>query len=277
MAVPPNPIPIAQPAKIRRRPAADRSQLLRHAVQIAFAALNAVLGLVFYVWVRAWERGTTPAFPRPAGVDGWLPIEGLMSSRILFATGHMPTVHPAALVLFLAFVAISLLFKKSFCSWLCPVGTLSEFLWKLGQRLFSRNALFPRWLDLPLRGLKYLLLAFFLFTVGAMSAEAVADFLTTPYGLLADVKMLNFFRHMGQTAAIVLGMLALLSVLVKNFWCRYLCPYGALLGLVALLSPGKIPATPAPAPAAANAPRLAQRPCPSTGWHRSAPPSAPPA
>jgi polyferredoxin len=58
--------------------------------------------------------------------------------------------------------------------------------------------------------------------------------------MLADVKMLNFFRNMGMTAAVVLGLLALLSMLVQNFWCRYLCPYGALLGLASLLSPLKI-------------------------------------
>jgi polyferredoxin len=62
----------------------------------------------------------------------------------------------------------------------------------------------------------------------------------TPYGLVADVKMLNFFRDMGQTAAIVLALLVLGSMLVQNFWCRYLCPYGALMGLVSLLSPVKI-------------------------------------
>jgi polyferredoxin len=62
----------------------------------------------------------------------------------------------------------------------------------------------------------------------------------TPYGLVADVKMLNFFRDIGQTAAIVMGLLVLLSILVQNFWCRYLCPYGALLGITSLLSPVKI-------------------------------------
>jgi polyferredoxin len=62
----------------------------------------------------------------------------------------------------------------------------------------------------------------------------------TPYGLMADVKMLNFFREIGLTAAIVIGLLMLGSMLVQNFWCRYLCPYGALLGLVSLLSPIKI-------------------------------------
>ena len=73
-----------------------------------------------------------------------------------------------------------------------------------------------------------------------MSAVAIHDFMSTPYGLVADVKMLNFFRDIGQTAAIVIGLLVLLSMLIQNFWCRYLCPYGALLGITSLLSPVKI-------------------------------------
>jgi len=64
--------------------------------------------------------------------------------------------------------------------------------------------------------------------------------MSTPYGLVADVKMLNFLRDIGQTAAIVIGLLVLLSMLIQNFWCRYLCPYGALLGITSLLSPVKI-------------------------------------
>jgi polyferredoxin len=35
----------------------------------------------------------------------------------------------------------------------------------------------------------------------------------------------------------------LLSVFVKNFWCRFLCPYGALLGIVGWLSPLKVTRT----------------------------------
>jgi polyferredoxin len=178
--------------------------------------------------------------PRPAGVEGWLPIAGLMNTKYFLLTGHVPSIHPAAMILFMAFVLMSLLLKKAFCSWLCPVGTLSELLWKLGRRIFGRNAEFPRWLDLPLRGLKYVLLGFFVFVIGTMSAEALQEFMGTPYGLVADVKMLNFFREMGQTAAIVLTLFVLLSILVRNFWCRYLCPYGALMGLVSLLSPVKI-------------------------------------
>ena len=99
-----------------------------------------------------------------------------------------------------------------------------------------------------------------------MSAATIGDFMHTSYGLIADVKMLNFFREMGETAAIVLAALVLLSILVENFWCRYLCPYGALMGLASLLSPLKIRRDPQPASTAPGARMRARRLCPSTSW-----------
>jgi len=88
----------------------------------------------------------------------------------------------------------------------------------------------PRWLDGELRGLKYLLLGFFVFVIAWMPAEALRDFMAGPYGMIADVKMLNLFRTIGVVGIAVLLWLVLLSALIQNFWCRYLCPYGALMG-----------------------------------------------
>jgi polyferredoxin len=73
-----------------------------------------------------------------------------------------------------------------------------------------------------------------------MPVPDIREFLSSPYGLVADVKMLDFFRRMGRTTAIIVALLVILSVFVKNFWCRYLCPYGAMTGLVALVSPTRI-------------------------------------
>jgi polyferredoxin len=224
-----------------RRSELDRSQHIRHIVQWLFVGLNGWLGIQFFLWVRYFERGGQGfPVPRPAGVEGWLPIAGLMNLKYFALTGRISPVHPAAMFLFTGFLLMSLLLKKAFCAWLCPVGTLSEYLWRLGRKILGCNLRLPRWADLPLRGLKYLLLGFFVFVIGVMSAEALQGFMYTPYGLVADVKMLNFFRDMGLTAALVIGVLILSSMLVQNFWCRYLCPYGALMGLVSLLSPVKI-------------------------------------
>ncbi|MCS7027077.1 MAG: 4Fe-4S binding protein [Bryobacteraceae bacterium] len=223
-----------------RRTRKDPSQRYRKAVQLAFLLLNLWIGAQFYLFVRSYEGASSVAVSRPAGVEGWLPIAGMMNTRYWMLTGDIPVIHPAAMVLFLTFLGVSLLFRKAFCGWLCPVGAISEYLWKLGRETFHRNWTLSKWLDTSLRSLKYILLGLFLSAVGSMSAEELRGFLHSPYGLIADVKMLNFFRFLSVQAAVVIAFLVIASVFVRNFWCRYLCPYGALMGLAAFLSPLRI-------------------------------------
>jgi polyferredoxin len=231
----------AKRKKLVRRASPDRSQRMRRIVQWVFVALNGWIGMQFYMWVRWFERGGRGfAVGRPPGVEGWLPIAGLMNLKYMFVTGRAPAIHPAAMFLLIAFLLMSVLLKKAFCGWLCPVGTLSESLWKLGRRVFGRNFRAARWLDHELRGLKYLLLGFFVFVIAWMPAAALRDFMVGPYGTIADVKMLDFFRGIGWIGIGVMGWLVLLSVFIQNFWCRYLCPYGALTGLMSMVSPVKI-------------------------------------
>jgi polyferredoxin len=227
--------------KLVRRSAPDQSQRIRRIVQWSFVALNVWIGAQFWIWVRYFERGGRGwHVGRPAGVEGWLPIAGLMNFKYFLLTGRAPEMHPAAMFLIVAFLAMSVAMKKSFCGWLCPVGTASETMWKLGRRIFGKNWRLPRWLDYGLRGLKYLLLAFFVSVIVWMPAEALREFMAGPYGTIADVKMLDFFRGIGIVGIAVLVWLVIFSFAIQNFWCRYLCPYGALMGLVSLLSPVKI-------------------------------------
>jgi polyferredoxin len=234
-------VPAKPKKRIGLRRTGDRSQIIRRAVQLAFLALNVWIGIEFYLFVRFYETGGQSAWmARPAGIEGWLPIASLMNLKYWLVTGRIPPTHAAGMFLLLAFLAISVLLRKAFCGWLCPVGTISEYLWKLGRKTFRRNLRLPKWADYPLRTLKYVLLGLFLYAVGGMSAIAIRAFLEGPYGVIADVKMLNFFRYLGVTAAIVIGLLVLLSVFIQNFWCRYLCPYGALMGLFGMASPVRI-------------------------------------
>lgn len=224
---------------VRARP--GHSQALRRGMQLAFLALNAWIGIQFYLFVRYYETGgRSLSVTRPPGVEGWLPIASLMNLKVLLSGGGISKIHPAGTFLLIAFLAASWIFRKSFCSWLCPVGTISEYLWRFGKKLFRRNFRLPRAVDVPLRGLKYILLAAFLYAVVSMPVPAIRAFLNSPYGIVDDVKMLNFFREIGLTGIVVLSVLTLGSIAVQNFWCRYFCPYGALMGLAALLSPLRI-------------------------------------
>src|SRR3954469_9609378 len=134
-----------------RRVVPDNSQRIRRTAQLVFVALNVWLGIQFLLWVRYYERGGKGlSVPRPAGAEGWLPIAGLMNSKYLLVTGHAPAIHPAAMVLFITFVLMSILLKKAFCAWLCPIGTVSEYLWNFGTKIFGRNLRLSTWIDIPL-------------------------------------------------------------------------------------------------------------------------------
>ena len=241
LLAPPAPAAKAPRKKLVKRAGRDRSQSLRRAFQLAFLALNVWIGAEFYLFVRYYETGGRSAWAvRPPGVEGWLPIASLMNLKVLFLTGRMPHLHPAGMFLLISFLAMSWVFRKSFCGWLCPVGTISEYLWRLGKQTFGRTFRLPRKLDIGLRSFKYILLGLFFYAVGSMTVPAVRAFLEGPYGMVDDVKMLNFFRFLGMTGAIVMALLVFASVFVQNFWCRYLCPYGALMGLASLASPLRI-------------------------------------
>lgn len=227
--------------KLLQRAPGENSQTVRRALQAAFLLLNLWIGVEFYLWVRYFETGgQSLSATRPPGVEGWLPIASLMNLKALVLTGQFPRIHPAGTFLLIAFLAASLLFRKSFCGWLCPVGAISEYLWRLGRKTFKRNFHLPRALDIGLRSLKYILMGLFLYAVASMSVTAIRGFLESPYGVVDDVKMLNFFRYMGFTGGLVMAFLIVASVFVQNFWCRYLCPYGALMGLVSMASPLRI-------------------------------------
>src|SRR6516225_8846970 len=130
-AVAPNP-----KKKLIRRAEKDYSAIYRRSFQGAFFLLNLWIGTRFYLWVKQYEVGTAfPQIARPAGVEGWLPIAGLMNLKYWLLSGEIPRVHPAAMFLLLTFLAIAFLFRKAFCSWLCPIGTISEYLWRAGKKL----------------------------------------------------------------------------------------------------------------------------------------------
>ena len=58
--------------------------------------------------------------------------------------------------------------------------------------------------------------------------------------MVADIKMLHFFTDISALAFWILVALFVLSILIRNFWCRYLCPYGALLGVLSFSSLFKV-------------------------------------
>ncbi len=218
---------------------------VRWSVQAVFLVFCVLVGIEFHAFYVQVVGGGPVTARRPPAVEGFLPISALVGLKRFLGTGRYDEVHPAGLTILIAAILSAFTARKVFCSWVCPVGTISRALEWVGRRSLWRRRkkefLVPAWLDGGLISLKYLLLGFFVWAILLqMDQAAIAAFQHTAYNYAADAKMLLFFRELSRTAAVTLAVLALLSVLVKHFWCRYLCPYGALLGLASWFSPQRV-------------------------------------
>ena len=214
-------------------------QPLRALIQLIYLVLTLVIGLQMYRFYRFVEQGGGTVL-RPAAVDAFLPISGLFGTAAWIKGGGINLLHPAAVVFFVTIVVVALLLRRSFCSWICPVGTISEWLWKLGFSRLHRNWRLPRLLDLLVRGVKYLLMGYFVLTAILWPLSTLQDFLDSGYHAVSDIKLLNLFIAPSGTTLSVLGLLLVISVGMRNPFCRFICPYGALLGLISLVSPAAV-------------------------------------
>lgn len=212
-------------------------RFLRTALQGGMTLFCLFAGYRFYQFYL-WATGASDiVVNKPGAVEGFLPISALLGFKRLFTAGVYDEIHPAGLTIFIAIIVMSLILRKGFCGYLCPVGFIHNLLNRIGKNLnitIKITGKIEYFLLIP----KYILLSFFLYViVFKMSSQAVESFIRSPYNITADAKMLEFFLHPGLVSELViLGILAT-GIVIPYLWCRFLCPYGALLGLVAQISP----------------------------------------
>jgi len=127
--------------------------------------------------------------------------------------------------LLISTLVLTIMSKKSFCGWVCPLGTLQEWLGRLGRRVFGRHFHLPRRADGVLMNLRYVVLI----------AVPVLTFTVWKFDLgfrAYDPFYILFSWGDHGTAAlsflVVIGVLGA-ALFVPLLWCRYLCPMGAAL------------------------------------------------
>jgi polyferredoxin len=212
---------------------------IRKTVQTGFALFCLYIGYKFYLFF-AWATGSSGSqAARPPAVEAFLPISALVSLKQLVMTGIYDSIHPAGLTVFIMALVVSLLFRKGFCGWICPIGFASELAGSAIGRYFIIRL--PVWLNYLFLSLKYLLSGFFVYLiVWQMDINSLQSFSRSPYNLTVDGRMLHFFLAPTTLALGIMVGIVLLVLAFRNFWCRFLCPYGALLGLLALASPFQV-------------------------------------
>jgi len=223
---------------------------LRKAIQ--YVALFVFIAL--FVWSR---RGGWPGIVVnfPMRLDPLAMLAHLLASRTL-VTGS---------ALALLTVVLTLIFGRVWCGWLCPLGTVLD-LFSLRRWRGKRDAPPDSWRQVKY-GLLLTILAAALFTnltlmifdpltilfrtLSASVWPAVDQLVTGAETALYRVPLLRpavstfdallrpkilppdpaYYRYAWLYAGVFVGIISL-NLLAQRFWCRYLCPLGALLGLL---------------------------------------------
>lgn len=207
--------------------------------QAYFLFLFLIAGYLLYKAIHLVSTVGLEAFQyRFPSLEGFLPISSTVGLRYWLMTGEFDSIHPAGLTILLLVIISAFLLKRGFCSHICPIGTISEYAYKIRLYFFKFKIPLPALISFLLRIPKYFLLAFLLAAVFIfMPPGDIASFLRSSYNIIAEVKMLYFFLTPSALTLKVIAILILLSLLISNFWCRFLCPYGALMSLFSLFSP----------------------------------------
>lgn len=209
-----------------------KSRRIRTGVQIAFFLYVLLITLSHTLKARGISL-----FEGAADLHALCPFGAVETlGRLITQGSFIPKTHPSNLWVFAAVALSTALFGPLFCSWLCPLGAVQEWVGKLGKRLLGKkyNRLVPPRLDRALGWLRYVVLAGIVIQTTRLLTLAFSR--VDPYYAL-------FHVWTGQalpSALTVLALVLIASLFVERPWCRWFCPLGAVLGLIQLVSPWKI-------------------------------------
>jgi len=201
-----------------------RKPRLRTIIQIVFFVLIALIA-VNHTLI---ETGGGIPLISNASVHAVCPFGGVVSLYQLTTTGtFIKKIHESSLVLMLIVFASALIMGPLFCGWICPFGTFQEWIGKVGKKLFGKkyNRFIPYKFDKYLRYIRYLLLFMVLVQTARSGLLLFANI--DPYYALFQF----WTGEVAATALVILGLVVVLSLFVERPFCKYACPYGAVLGL----------------------------------------------
>lgn len=167
------------------------------------------------------------------------PLGGLENLWTWFAgQANLQKLFSGTMTLFFLTLIFALIFGRSFCGNICPFGALFEFIGKIKAKKIN----IPYTLDRILRYLKYVVLIFLTYMAWKTATLWISPY--DPYAAFAHVWKGSEVLGENLIGFIILVFVLAASVFVDRFFCKYLCPAGALYGVISKISPLKVKRNP---------------------------------
>jgi polyferredoxin/uncharacterized protein with FMN-binding domain len=144
----------------------------------------------------------------------------------------------------IAIIPATILLGRFFCGWMCAFGTFADILSSISKNIFRVNIKVNERLDKTLKLLKFAVLGFLIFAVWQFSLIDINS--SDPwnvFGVLATFNRVPDFAYAYTELTIgflILIAIAIVSFFIERFFCRYLCPLGAIFSIISKLKLTKI-------------------------------------
>ncbi len=198
---------------------------IRRLVQIFFFSLIALISVNHTLA----SSGKGIPFLSSASLHALCPFGGVVTIYQFAATGtFVQKIHESAFILMAIGFLLAILFGPVFCGWVCPLGTLQEWVAGLGRKIFGKrryNHFIPAKLDRWLRYLRYLVLAWVVYMTAVTGILVFSNI--DPYFALFNL----WTSEVAIGGVIILGIIIAASLFIERPWCKYACPYGAVIGI----------------------------------------------
>ncbi len=170
------------------------------------------------------ERPIIPA----VSLHAICPFGGVETLYNLFTVGnYIKNISISSVIILGLSIFLSILFGPVICGWVCPLGSLQEWVGNLGRKIFRNkyNHFVNLKIDTILRFLRYFILIWVIY-VTARSGTLIFKNIDPYFALF------NFFTgEVAPTALLILSLTIIGSLFIERPWCKYACPYGAVLGI----------------------------------------------
>jgi len=207
--------------------------LSRPLIQIFFFVLIALISVNH----SFAESGKAIPLLSSASLHAICPFGGVVTLYEFFTTGNLvQKIHESSIVLMTIAVFLAILFGPVICGLVCPLGAVQEWFGKFGRKIFKRkfNNIVPYKYDRYLRYLRYVVLIWVVYVTATTGKLIFQEY--DPYFAL-----FNFWSsEVAVGSLIILGVTLLLSLIIERPWCKYACPFGALMGISNLFRVFKI-------------------------------------
>jgi polyferredoxin len=173
-------------------------------------------------------------------IDSLCPFGGVETiyKYVSEANGFLKRTNISNFILLGGTIALAIVVGRFFCGWICMLGFLQELFGKIGLKLFKKRLIIPVKFDKYLRFLKYILLFVIIFLTWKTGELIIRPY--DPFAAYAHIPAgLSIFQDM-LWGLVILAVSLIASMFVDRFFCKYLCPMGALLGIVNKISIFKI-------------------------------------